>query len=192
MSEKRTIFLSGKIVNLRPAQKSDVPLFTRWINDPEVRQFLASIFPQTEKQEESWYENMGKDDHNIVLVIETKDGTPIGLMGIHKIHWINRTATTGALIGEPEYWGSGYGTDAKMILLDYAFNTLGLRKIESDVIAFNKRSLRYSLHCGYKIEGKVRKHIFRNGKFWDKIMLGVFHDEWLPIWKKYQKTDKIR
>ncbi|KND47876.1 MAG: diamine N-acetyltransferase [Parcubacteria bacterium C7867-006] len=192
MKENRVVFLSGKIVNLRPAQKSDIPHFTRWINDPRVRQFLLTMLPQTEKQEESWYENLGKDDKNIILVIETKDGKPIGSMGIHGINWRNGIGTTGALIGETEYWGKGYGTDAKMILLDYAFNTLGLRKICSDVFAFNKRSLQYSLHCGYKIEGRLRKHIFRNGKFHDKIVLGVFRDEWLPIWNHYRKTGKVR
>lgn len=192
MSEKRVVFLSGKLVNLRPAQKSDIPHFTRWINDPRVRQFLLNTLPQTEKQEETWYEGHGKDDKNIILVIETKGGKPIGSMGIHRIDWRNGIGTTGALIGEPEYWGQGYGTDAKMILLDYAFNTLGLRKVCSDVFAFNKRSLRYSLHCGYRIEGRLRKHTFRNGRFHDKIVLGVFRDEWLPIWKHYRKTGKVR
>lgn len=192
MSEKRVVFLSGKIVNLRPAQKSDIPYFTRWINDPRVRQFLLTTMPLTEKQEEAWFESLGKDDKNIILVIETKDGKPIGSMGIHRIDWRSGVGTTGALIGETEYWGRGYGTDAKMVLLDYAFNTLGLRKICSDVFAFNKRSLRYSLHCGYKVEGRLRKHIFRNGKFHDKIVLGVFRDEWLPIWKHYRKTGEVR
>lgn len=192
MTENRVVFLSGRIVNLRPPQKSDIPLLTKWINDPEVRRFIASTFPLTEKQEEGWYDSIGKDANKIDFVIETKDGKPIGVMGMHKVNWINRTAITGALIGEREYWGKGYGTDAKMFLLDYAFNTLGLRKIGSDVIAFNKRSLRYSLHCGYKVEGRLRKQIFRNGKEWDLIMLGVFKHEWLPIWNRYRKTGKVR
>lgn len=191
-NEKRVVFLSGKITNLRPAQKSDIPHLTRWINDPEVRVFLANTTPHTEKLEEGWYESLGKDDKNIVLIIETKDGTPIGVMGLHRIDWKHGIATTGALIGEKEYWSKGYGTDAKMILLDYAFNTLGLRKICSNVTAYNERSLRYSLHCGYKIEGRLRKEIFRKGKFWDKINLGVFRDEWLPIWRKYKRTGKVR
>lgn len=186
MSEKTVVFLPGRLVNLRPAQKSDLPFVTRWINDPEVRKFLATNSPMTERQEEAWYENLGKDDKNVTLVIETKDHVPIGVMGIHKINWRTGVGTTGAFIGEPEYWNRGFGTDAKMILLDYAFNTLGLRKICSDVIAFNKRSLHYSLHCGYQIEGCLRKHIFRNGRFHDQIVLGVFRREWLPIWRKYK------
>lgn len=186
------IFLSGRKVNLRPLSKVDVPLLVRWVNDPEVRQFVANTFPQTERQEEEWLDGLGKNDKDIVLCIETKDGTSIGVMGIHKINWIWRTCETGALIGEKEYWGEGYGTDAKMYLLDYIFNTLNLHKVCSNVIDYNKRSLQYSLHCGYKVEGRRRKQVFRKGKYRDLIDLGVFRKEWLPIWKKYRKTGKVR
>jgi len=192
MSDKKVVFLKGKKVNLRPIEKADLPHLYRWINDPDVRHFIIGTFPQTMTKEEKWLENLDKDDKNIIMIIETKEGQPIGTMGIHRIEWKDGVATTGALIGEKEYWGGGYGTDAKMILLDYAFNTLGLRRICSNVLSFNKRSLAYSLHCGYKIEGRKRKHILKRGRYWDLIELGLFMEEWLPIWKKYKKTGKVR
>ncbi|MEK7634867.1 MAG: GNAT family protein [Patescibacteria group bacterium] len=185
---KRVIFLEGKKVNLRPFSKEDVPTITRWINDPEVREFISATFPQTEKQEEEWVNKLGSDANNIVLAIETKDGILIGSMGMHKINYVYRTTTTGAIIGEKEYWGQGYGTDAKMQVLNYAFNTLNLQKVCSSVIAYNERSLRYSLHCGYIIEGRKRKQFFKNGEYWDEIDLGLFKEEWLPFWEKHQKT----
>ena len=191
-NDKRILFISRRLVNLRPIAKSEVPTVTRWVNDPKVRHFIGKVLPQTEKQEEDWFNKLGESDKNVVLGIETKDGVFIGIMGIHDIDRENRTATTGALIGEKEYWGKGYGTDAKMFLLQYAFETLNLHKICSNVIAFNKRSLQYSLHCGYKLEGRRRKHVWRVGKYWDLLHLGLFHKEWLPIWRKYKKTGKVR
>lgn len=191
-NNQRAIFLAGKKINLRPFTKEDIPTLTRWINDPEVREFVSVALPQTEKQEEEWFNKLGQDDKNIVLGIETKEGVLIGSIGIHQINWRDRFCTTGALIGEKEYWGKGYGTDAKMVLLDYIFNTLNLHKVCSAVIAYNKRSLYYSLHCGYKIEGRRRKHIFKSGRYWTLIELGLFKEEWLPIWKRYKKTGKVR
>ncbi len=192
MSDKKTVFLRGKKVNLRPIEKGDKDNFYKWINDPDVRHFVIGTFPKTLTQEEKWIEDLDKDDKNIVFVIETKDGQPIGTMGIHRIDWKDRVGNTGALIGEKEYWGGGYGTDAKMILLDYAFNTLNLRKICSAVYSFNKRSLNYSLHCGYEVEGRRRRHIFKHGRYWDLIELGLFKEDWAPIWKKYKKSGSIR
>lgn len=192
MTDRRVVFLEGRLVNLRPFSKEDIPLVTSWINDPEVREFILSCFPKTEKQEEEWFEKLGKDNENIVLCIETKEGKPIGIMGLHRIDWISRLSTTGAVIGEKDYWGKGYGTDAKMTLLNYAFNTLGLRKILSNVITFNERSLKYSLRCGYKVEGTRKAQIFKKGEFWDLIELGVFREDWLPIWEGYQATGSVR
>ncbi|SRR3989344_6195466 len=194
MSEtnQKPVFLVGRMVNLRPFSKADIPTLARWINDPEVRQFVTVAMPSTEQQEEEWFNKLGKNDKDIVLGIETREGVLIGSMGIHRIDWLNRVCTTGALIGEKEYWGKGYGTDAKMILLDYIFNTLNLRKVCSEVVAYNKRSLHYSLHCGYKVEGKRRKQIFKRGRYWDLIELGLFREEWLLIWKRYKRTSKVR
>ncbi len=193
MQEKpRTIFIECKIVNLRPFSKDDISNVTRWINNPIVREFVSISFPKTEKQEEDWFLKLGGDENNIVLCIETKDGKPIGIMGVHKINWINRTCETGAIIGEEDFWNKGYGTDAKMHLLEYVFDTLGIRKVCSSVISYNKRSLNYSIHCGYKVEGRLRKHVFRKGKFWDLILLGLFRHDWYSIWKIYKKTGKVR
>lgn len=183
--EKRVIFLAGRRVELRPLSKSDIPHLMRWINDPEIRNFIANNFPKMEASEEAWLDHLSKSDTDIILAIVTKKGKFIGTMGIHGIKWVDRTATTGALIGEKEYWGKGYGSEAKLLLLNYAFNTLGLRKICSSVIAFNKRSYNYSAKVGYKEEGRLKKQNFRNGKYWDLIQLAIFRKDFIPFWKKY-------
>jgi RimJ/RimL family protein N-acetyltransferase len=188
----KLVFLKGKKTILRPLRKAtDFELCLRWINDPEVNQYLLIHFPLTEKKEEEWFDRVANEPNEVVLGIETLDGRLIGTMGLHRINSKDRTAMTGALIGEKEYWGKGYGTDAKMTLLDYAFNTLNLRKINSSVYAFNKRSLKYNLKCGYQIEGVRKKQIFRIGKYHDEILIAVFKEDWLPIWKKYQRNGNL-
>lgn len=52
--------------------------------------------------------------------------------------------------------------------------------------------MKYNLKCGYKIEGVRRKQRFRRGKYNDEILIAVFKENWLPIWKKYQNTGKVR
>ena len=191
--EQRVVFLKGKKVVLRPMRKeTDLESSVLWLNNEDVRCFLALYLPVNFRAEEEWFDKLAKDKENIVLAIETSDGKFIGIMGLHRINWKDRTATTGAVIGDKEYWGKGYGTEAKMLLLDYAFNTLNLRKIGSMVIAFNKRSLAYSLHCGYKVEGVLKKHIFKKRKYWDEIVLGVFKKDWLSARKRYNARNHRR
>jgi RimJ/RimL family protein N-acetyltransferase len=189
------VFLRGRKVILRPMNKAtDLELAWKYVNDPEVRRFLKTDRPFTLEAEAKWFDSLAdRSSTNIVLaIVDIETGKYIGSMGIHKINWKDRTATTGALIGDKSYWGKGYGTDAKMILLDYAFNTLGLRKILSSVMHFNRRSLNYSLHCGYKVEGVRKKQMFRNGHYCDEILLGLFKKDWLPIWRRYKKIGSVK
>jgi|SRR3989344_308996 len=189
----RIIFLRGRKVILRPMRKStDLEKCLVWFNDPEVTHYLLRSWPIMEQEEELWFDGLKKKDNDIVLAIETLDGVFIGTMGLCGISWKDGTATTGAAIGEKSYWGKGYGTDAKMALLDYAFNVLNLRKICSTVTAYNKRSIQYNRHCGYKVEGVRRRHIFKNGRYHDEVLLAVFKKDWLPIWKGYRKTGKVK
>jgi RimJ/RimL family protein N-acetyltransferase len=192
-SQKNNIvFLKGKKTVLRPVSEKDILLCVRWLNDPEIRQKIQNVLPVTEGGEREWLESLNKKSNtNVVLTIVVK-GKAIGIMGIHNICWTDGTATTGAFIGEKEYQGKGYGTDAKMALLNYAFNTLNLRKIKSEVKSFNTCSLKYSKKCGYKPEGCLKKHCFANGKYWDVIILGLFKEDWLPYWKKYCENNESK
>jgi len=182
---KRLCFLRGKRVRLRPILKEDLPLLMRWINDPDITKFLLAFWPTMEESEEGWITHLSTTKTDVVLIIETEDGTAIGVIGLHKISWHDRTAETGSFIGEKEYWRNGYGSEAKMLMLHYAFHTLNLRKINSSVIAFNKRSYGCLVKCGYRREGQQRKQHFRLGKYWDEIFLAAYQRSWEPLWQKW-------
>lgn len=184
------VFLTGRKVILRPPEKkTDLETVFQWINDPEIRQYVRASFPTTREEEESWFDGMvNKKGSDVVLAIETLDGVLIGTMGLHGINWVDQTATTGAIIGRPDYQSKGYGTDAKMTLLKYAFEALNLRKICSSVIAFNGRSLRYMEKCGYRVEGKRKKQIFKGDRYYDEILLAIFKEWWPSVWEKYERS----
>ncbi|MDB5194073.1 MAG: GCN5-related N-acetyltransferase [Parcubacteria group bacterium] len=185
------IFLRGRTVNLRPVRKEDLPYFLVWINDPDLRDFILPYMPMTMPEEEEWFADLGKrKPSDVVLSIETTDGCLIGNMGMHRIDWRSRVGTTGAIIGEKDAQGKGYGTEAKTLLLHHAFTSMNLRKICSQVIAFNKRSEAYSKKCGYKEDGVQKQHVFRRGEYHDLINLAVFWDDFKPIWEKYQMSEE--
>lgn len=173
-------------VYLRPLEKSDLPLCCRWMNDSEVRHFLLNQSLPSLHQEEGWYDSLQKSDRDLVLVITDKSNhTPIGTVGLHGIDWRNRIGTTGALIGEKEYWGKGFGTETKLLLLKHCFDTLGLEKICSNVLATNPRSKAYLEKTGYREEGCRRRHFLVDGKKVDNYIMAIFREDFGPIWKKY-------
>lgn len=186
----RVIFLRGKKVNLRPLRKStDLEQCIIWINDPDVRRYLLIYFPTSAAEEERWFDSHVDNDNQKIFGIETKDGRLIGVMSLNGINFKDGVATTGAYIGSKADRGKGYGVDAKMTLLNYAFNELNLRKICSEVLGFNKRSLKYNEKCGYRQEGVRRRQIFKEGKYHDEILIAVFKEKWLPLWRKWEKSE---
>jgi RimJ/RimL family protein N-acetyltransferase len=186
------VFLRGKKTVMRPVLESDLPYLMKWANDPDVREFIVLYLPQMEEGERKWIKNMSEDRSNVVLMMEDQHGNPFGTMGLHRIDLKNRNCQTGALIGEKDHWGQGYGTDAKLHLLQYAFDELGMHRVGSLVHEYNERSLRYSLRCGYKEEGRARQMLFRKGRFWDLISLAIFRPEWEAVWERYNATGSVK
>lgn len=185
------VFRKGKKVLLRPLSLEDAPLLAQWMNDEETTRWLLRDMPLSLAAEEVWIKehacaNIPANATDVVLGIATHDGRLIGCTGLHSIHWTHGTATTGTVIGRKADRGQGYATDAKMLLLAFAFLRLNLRKICSDVIAPNGASLRYAEKCGYKEEGRQLRQIYVDGEYHDLVHLGVFKEEWLPLWEEYR------
>lgn len=181
--------LKGKKVILRPVDiERDFERLLAWINDSHIVQFLGKpLKPVTRSKERELLEKMTGDESSVIFAIDTVDGRHIGMTGLHRISHFDGTAVTGTMIGDKRYWGQGYGTDAKMLLLWFAFRTLNLRRINSHVIAFNRRSIGCQLKCGYTIEGVKKREVYKNGKYHDLVMLAVFRRGWGKLWRAYNK-----
>jgi len=182
MEEKRkekVVFLSGIYdkINLRPPDKeTDLEKFLVWINNQEIIQFMSRFLPVNHSQEEKWFNKEGEKE--IVLVIETKEGMIIGDIGLHNIDYRNGTADLGIMIGDKNYWRQGFGYDAEMTLLKYAFNTLNLRKIIHCAFLLNRGSVNLAKKCGGIQEGLLKKHIFSNNEYHNMVILAIFKENW--------------
>ena len=66
----------------------------------------------------------------------------------------------------------------KRQLLRYAFDTLGLRRVELTVFAENSRARLCYLKAGFIEEGVARQKTWKNGKFHDIVSMAVLRDEW--------------
>lgn len=175
-------------VYLRPVEKSDLPFFQIAINNEKISRFIQQRSPMSMVDEEDWFSRISKSkDHRQTCAIVLKDGDQlIGNIGIFNIDHRNRTAETGTVIGVPEMWGKGLGTEAKMLWLKHAFHSLNLRQVYSRVYAFNGRSIRYSEKCGYKVIGRFPNHIYLEGTYHDVVHLMVTREDWEPLWQDFR------
>jgi RimJ/RimL family protein N-acetyltransferase len=175
---------TGELVRLGPIERDYLPHYVEWLNDWEVRRFLAPTLPHplTLQDEEDWFNHQRNDQQSKIFAILTRSGgRVIGNCGLHQIDWPNRSATLGIFIGDRQYWGKGFGTDAIRTLLRYGFEEANLRRIQLEVFAFNPRALRVYDKCGFKLEGTRKQVLFREGDWHDEHILAILRDEWQAL-----------
>lgn len=175
----------GQKVRLTVADKEKFPkLLNEWSQDSEFVRFLDSdpayIYntAQTQKFLEEEFE------HNPIFMIQTLEGDqPIGFIELSGIHPTNGDAFVGIGIGVKEYWGKGYGTDAMQILLRYSFEELNLHRVSLNVFDYNPRAIKSYLKAGFKIEGRQRNFLHREGQRWDLVFMGILKRDWEQLFK---------
>jgi ribosomal-protein-alanine N-acetyltransferase len=105
-------------------------------------------------------------------------GEVIGSNGLDGIDLVHRTAETETEIVRPEYRGSGYGTEAKHLLLAYAFERLGLHMVRSYVWQPNTRSAAALRKQGYRDAGTVAWSGQKNGELIGDNVFDLLASEW--------------
>jgi len=76
-----------------------------------------------------------------------------------------------------EHWGNGYGREAMSTLIKYAFNEMGMRRLEADVDPHNIRCLKSLEALGFKREGYLRQRWLVAGELQDSVMLGLLKSD---------------
>lgn len=173
----------GKRIRLRADERSDLPKFTEWLNDPEVRRYLSMRLPVSLASEEGWFESMLKrPPEEQPLAIEIKEGDGwrlIGNCGFFEIDHTVRSSEVGIFIGDKTCWNKGYGTEVMSLLLDHGFGTLNLNRIYLRVDADNKGGIRAYEKAGYVHEGVFRQGTFQDGEYRDMLFMSVLRSEWM-------------
>ena len=172
--------IPGKKTRLRALEKSDLAKVWEWMNDEKVMWFWGEPFnTQSLAEVEQWFarlhETAGYSSKQ--FIIETEEGIPIGRIFYEHLNAKHRRTELGIQIGEKEYWGRGYGTDATITFLDYLFNERGLHRVYLRLQSYNTRALKCYEKCGFIQEGILRHNTFTRGEYHDDLVMGILCDE---------------
>lgn len=170
----------GEKLQLWPLERIDLLKNYQWANDPELCQFAgANPLPKQSSDVEGWANNVSSDPQITTLAIKTKDGNYIGNIELRDIDLRCGCAEIGIIIGEHNYWGKGYGTEAVRMICHFAFDELRMHRLYAKVLASNPRALSMFTKCGFTTEGMEREAFFQNGKYWNIHLLGILDREFL-------------
>jgi len=171
----------GKNVRLRAIEKEDLPRFTAWLNDAEVRRNLLIYQPLSLVQEERWFEEILKrpvDEQPLSIdILSGKDWRHAGNCGFFDIDQRVRSAEIGIFIGDKSLWGRGYGCEAMQLMTMHGFRNLNLNRITLRVFETNPRGIRCYEKAGFKHEGRLREAHFMEGRYIDVLVMSILKRE---------------
>jgi RimJ/RimL family protein N-acetyltransferase len=179
--DRRNIRIEGDLVVLRSKRMEDAEADYRWRVDPELAA-LDATRPITITLKE--YVRYHRDDlqfpspWSVRFAVETLDGFHIGNCMYYDIDTERAQAELGIMIGNRNYWNSGYGTDAVKTLLRYIFTRTRLERVYLHTLSNNSRAQRAFEKAGFRADGQVRKDGY------DFQHMEITRQEWRELQQK--------
>ncbi len=166
-----------KLINLNEVSPDLVSELRNWRNSSEVARYfiLDNISEETHK---GWIENKIKKGSDVAFIIFL-DEVAAGCVYLRNIDQKNKTAELGIFLKPGISRGKGLGTFAINKILQYSFEELGLEKVYLEVLDFNLNAIALYEKLNFKIEGKLRQHIVKDGKRIDLILMGLLKENWI-------------
>lgn len=182
--------IKGRIVTLRAATKDDMQMICDMFNDPEIEDLVVGwAFPISIEQQMKWLENNMNDVKNHRFVIETPEDGAVGIATLTDIDWKNRCATHGIKLANKEKRARGIGTDTVMAIGRYAFDELGLHRLNGSWFEENTASKKLYTKCGWKVEGTRRSCVYKRGEWRDLSLVGILESDYREVVEKTKYWD---
>jgi diamine N-acetyltransferase len=175
------LILVGERVALGPLRRDLAALQARWMNSADVRFGLQQAGLATQETEETWVDETVKAGAEReptavgFMIYDRTDLAPVGNATLFAINHMNATSKYGILLGERR--GQGFGTEATWLILGWAFETLGLRNVLLEVLAWNTGAIQAYERAGFRRIGTRRAASNSRGARTDVIMMDAIPED---------------
>ncbi|MER0483657.1 GNAT family protein [Streptomyces sp. Edi2] len=171
LSEKPV--LTGDRIRLTPLSMRHAAGFHASAVDPETRRLTGTHHDFTLKEMEAWCAGRAGCTDRLDLAVEDREsGAFLGELALNDIDAPNaRGSFRIALVAGAT--GRGIGSEAIRLLLDYAFDRVGLHRVQLEVYDYNPRARRAYEKCGFEVEGRMREALFWDGAWHDVFVMAA-------------------
>ncbi len=169
--------LTGNGIILRPIAPEDTERVIKWRNSDLIQRYFLYRSEITRDDHENWLRNVVKAGKAVQwIIVESDSGNPIGSVYLRDIDRTNRKCEFGIFIGEPDKQGLGYGKEACLMAVQYAFTQLYLTKVYLKLLANNETALRMYKNVGFEIEGIFKMDRWINNTPIDVIYMARYKE----------------
>ena len=179
----KPVVLEGRHVRLEPLSPGHVDGMLDALADEEVWRYLPTVQPCTHDEMADHLAELHRRQWAGLQLpwaqVEPGTGTVIGVTSYHDIDPASRSLGIGHTMVGRRWWRTGVNTEAKLMLLEHAFETLGAQKVFWFTDIRNERSQRAIARLGATRDGLIRRHRLRPDGTWrDTVLFAMTVDEW--------------
>jgi len=172
-------FIIGEAVYLRSPEPGDEQIIAVSENHPDPRNHLFYAKPTSIAEHQQKLEKYKDDPDCIAFTIcRKKDDKAIGITAFFRIDWIGRMTIFYIAIAKKEDWSKGYGKETTSMMVNYAFKTLNLNRIQLHVHTGNVRAVHIYEKAGFQVEGTLRKAMYFDNHYHDFYVMSILREEW--------------
>jgi RimJ/RimL family protein N-acetyltransferase len=173
------VLTSGR-VTLRQLRLADAPALLEMLATEEVARFISPP-PTTVEGFERFiaWTNHERTAGRYACFAVVPDGldTAVGIFQIRQLDPTFDTAEWGFAIGAP-FWGTGVFMDAARATVEFAFQTIGVHRLEARAAVANGRGNGALAKVGAVKEGVLRRSFLRNGEYLDQALWSIVREDW--------------
>ncbi len=172
--------IPGRRVYLRRHRSDQFPAVLRWYRDPEVARLTRfQVGPVSDDEVRRFFQlRLMSPDAFAYAIHLAEDSRLIGTTTLSALDPDNGSVLFHITIGEHDCWGQGYGSEATELMVAHAFDALTLHRVGLSVFEFNARAIRAYEKVGFRVEGRSREAVWRDGAYWDEIHMGILESDW--------------
>ncbi|QSO45659.1 GNAT family N-acetyltransferase [Alicyclobacillus mengziensis] len=172
--------IHGNLVSLKPFTREMFNTYYQWRQDDEVmywatgEPYMSSLISEEafmKRYDTDVLESRQQESGMLGIFTETDDF--IGEISYRDMDLVAGTAVIGIMIGNKDFWGKGYGTDAVRTMCQFLFDRFRLRRLQLDTWSGNERAIKSYLKIGFQIEGTLREAVLVKGVPTDQVVMGL-------------------
>ncbi|KKM12351.1 hypothetical protein SY88_04170 [Clostridiales bacterium PH28_bin88] len=164
---------------LREMEDADLEKVLEWRNSDRIRAVMYTDQVITMEEHRGWFERVRQEQNAIYKIFEYQE-RPVGVVNVVRLDKRNNKCSWGFYLGEVDI-PQGTGLVMGYLALEYIFEGLGIRKLCAEALAFNTPSIRFHQQLGFAEEGRLIKHVMKNGHYEDVIAMALFNEDWMKL-----------
>lgn len=173
--------LTGRDLSLRPLDDEDLPALQRIFGDAEVARYLSRPAFASPADAEAYLEDIriGFRDKQLFQwgIVAEPEQQLSGTCTLFAFDREGFRCELGFALAR-QVWGRGIARCAVAAVLRFAFEELGVHRIEADTDPRNERSLRLLERLGFEREGLLRQRYCVGDELQDSVVLGLLYPSW--------------